>query len=146
MRALRPPAIMQMGSSGLPAPMPEFSSINSSTYYRESHPRQRDRETGPEGPELAKKRPLRYIFLEHYSFLLDARLKRETQARESASRLATYARFFAHCSDETLSSELITWADDESTSSFMLQILIFAAISHFQNYTNKFPYAWHPLL
>lgn len=111
MCALRPPAIMQMGSPGLPSPMPEFSSINSSTYYRELHPR--ERETRPEGPELAKKRPLRYFLGTLLIFIGRAIKAREIRAREFASRLAICSFFFSR-SDETLSSGLITSADDES--------------------------------
>lgn len=83
---------MQMGSPGLPSPMPEFSSINSSTYYRELHPR--ERETRPEGPELAKKRPLRYFLGTLLIFIGRAIKARETRAREFASRFAICSFFF----------------------------------------------------
>lgn len=113
MRALRPPAIMQMGSPGLPSPMPEFSGINSSTYYRESHPRERETR-GPEGPgELAKKRTLGYFLGTLFIFI-----GRAIKARDPDKRacVATRHMLIFSCSDETLSLGLITSADDESSS------------------------------
>lgn len=128
---------MQMGSPGLPSPMPEFSSINSSTYYRESHPRERE-----------KRGPLRY-FLGTLLIFIGRAIKAKDPGKGVCVASSPHARFFFfflffRAAMKPYHRGLLL-EPMMSRRSFMLQILIFAAyassgFSHSKHYKNKLPF------